>query len=312
MKNKINRYILILGIILCLCDPASAEVIDRIIAIVNNDIITLVELNKETTVYVNKIKAAGYPIEKQDEMIKEVNKKILQGLIDRSLTQQEAKRYFIEISDTEVDAAVEDVKKSKNLSQDELEKALIKEGMTLEELKENLGQQILQARLINNAVKSKVAITQSDKKAYYEENATIYAGTKKYHLRNILMKDETKIKEVKQKLDKKEIFVSLAKKYSIAPNASDGGDLGLFNIENFSEEIKNSISKLKKGDYTDVTVTPQGFQIFYVEDIVLDGHKTFLEAEEEIHGDLYKKEVELKFKTWLKSLKEKAHIKIML
>jgi len=312
MKKKINRYVLTLSIILCLGGFASAEVIDRIIAIVNNDIITMVELNKETSVYVNKIKAAGYPLEKQDEMIKDVNTKMLEGLIDRSLTQQEAKRYFIEITDVEVDAAVENIKKSKNLNQEELENALEKQELTFSELKENLRQQILQARLINRSVKSKVVITQSDKKDYYEENAAIYAGIKKYHLRNILMKDETKIKEVKQKLDKKEKFDSLAKNYSIAPNASDGGDLGLFDIENFSEAIKNSISLLKKGEYTGVTDTPQGFQIFYVDDIILVGHKTFLDAEEEIYDVLYGKEVELKFKAWLKSLKEKAHIKIML
>ncbi len=79
-----------------------------------------------------------------------------------------------------------------------------------------------------------------------------------------------------------------------------------------NEDIKNNISKLKKGEYTDIMNTPQGFQIFYVDDIMLDGHKTFVEAEDEIYGLLYNKEVELKFETWLKSLREKAHIKMML
>jgi peptidyl-prolyl cis-trans isomerase SurA len=294
------------------CGPISADVVDRIVAIVNDDIVTLIELSRETSPYKKNIESSAYSDEKKKEMMQAVNKKILNALIDQSLTQQEAKRYHLNVSDSEINVAVENVKTSKSLTQEEFEKALEQEGLTLKEYRETIKKQILQTKLINHAVKSKVIITESEIKKSYEANRGKYSGKKKYHLRNILMDSEDEIKEIKKKLDKGKDFSSLAKEYSIASNASDGGDLGTFDVSNFSKSIKESISKLNKGDYTDVISTAQGFQIFYIKDIVLEGVKTLQQASDEIHAGLYREQVDKKFKTWLESLKKNAHIKIML
>jgi len=313
MKKRINWIVFSLMIIsFSFCQPISADVIDRIVAIVDDDIVTLVQLSKETSPYIKNIESSGYPDEKKKEMVQAINKKILTALIDQSLTRQEAKKYQINVSDTEINTAVENVKKAKSLSQEDLEKALGQEGISLKEYRENIKKQILQSKLINYSVKSKVIITESDIKKRYESNAEKYSGKKKYHLRNILMANEDKMKEIKKKLDKNKGFALLAREYSIASNASDGGDLGTFDIHNFSESIKDSISKLNKGGFTDVISTAQGFQIFYIEDIVLEGVKTLQQAYDEIHEILYREQVDKKFKTWLESLKKKAHIKIML
>ncbi|MBU8911202.1 MAG: SurA N-terminal domain-containing protein [Desulfobacterales bacterium] len=311
--GKINRIIFSLIIInFSFCWPVSADVIDRIVAIVNNDIVTLVQLSRESAPYMKNIESSGYPDEKKKEMMQDINKKILTALIDQSLTRQEASKYQINVSDTEITNALENVKKAKALNQEEFEYALNQEGLTLKEYRENVKKQILQGKLINYAVKSKVIITESDIKKRYESNAEKYSGKKKYHLRNILMDNEDEIKEIKKKLDKNKEFITLAKKYSIASNALDGGDLGRFDINNFSENIKDSISKLDKGGFTNVITTAQGFQIFYIEDIVLEGAKTLEQAQDEIHESLYREQVDKKFETWLESLKKKAHIKIML
>ena len=190
--------------------------------------------------------------------------------------------------------------------------ALAQEGMTLDEYRGVIKKQILQNKLVNYMVKSKVIITEADIKKQYEADAEKYAGKKKFYLRNILMDNEDEIKEVKKKLDQNTDFNTLAKQYSIAPNASEGGDLGLFDISSFSKEIKESISPLNKGDYTPVILTAQGFQIFYIQDIVLDGGKTYELSHDMIYESLYREQVKKKFDTWLKSLKEKAHIKILL
>jgi len=282
------------------------------VAIVDTDIVTQVQLNKETAVYIKNIESSEYPDEKKKEMIQAVNQKILDSLIDRSLTQQEAKRYNIEISEFEITNAVENIKNSKSMTQEVFEKALENEGLTLDEFRENIGKQILQSRLIQYAVKSKVVVTESDIKKQYEKDIEKYTGKKKYHLRNILMSKEDELNDVKVKLDNDLNFAALAKTYSKASNAMDGGDLGIFEIHNFSENIKNSISKLKKGECTQAISTDLGFQIFYVEDIVTEGGRTYEQAHDEIHESLYQEQVEIKFKTWLESLKKKAHIKIML
>lgn len=295
-----------------LCGTVNATVIDKIVAIVNSDIITLVELNKEAGPYLDRIEKAGYPPEKKEEMAGQIRADLLNVLIDRSLTQQEAKRYSISVSEGEVDAAVENFKSSRGISQAELEAGLAKEGMTMAAYRETAKKQILQSKLINHAVKSKVVITDMDVKTFYDTHSKDFAGTKKYHLRNILNTDESLMTELHQKLKQGGEFSGLARVSSMAPNASDGGDLGMFDISNFSEEIKKQISHLKKNQFTDIISTAQGFQIFYVEDILIDGNKTLEQARDEIYERLYREQVETKFKTWLESLKEQAHIVIKL
>ena len=313
MKKRINQFVFSLIIVfICFCGMAFAEVIDKIVAVVNTDIITLVELNRETTPFVQQIKSSGYSAEKKEEMLAAVRLKVLNQLIDNSLTRQEAKRYHVKVSEFEIDNAVEEVRKSKSLSAEEFKMALAQEGLTVAEYRDVIRKQMLQNKLINYMVKSKVIITEAEIKKEYESDVIKYAGQKKFHLRNILMDDEAQIRELKKQLDRKKDFVTLAMQYSMAPNASEGGDLGLFDISSFSKEIKENISPLGVGAHTDVISTAQGYQIFYIQDIVLEGGKTYAQARDEIYQTLYREQIQKRFDVWLKSLKEKAHIKISL
>lgn len=313
MKFKIDGVVFFLVIItLCICGPASAEVVDRIVAIVDTDIVTQVQLNRGLTPYLRQIDSAGYSDEKKKEAIKVITQKVLNNLIEKSLTQQEAKKYNIIVSDAHVDDAVENVKKKQALSDEAFEAALKQEGYTLKGYRENIEKQILRSRLVNHTVKSKVVVSNIEVQKRYEENKAEYVGIKKYHIRNILMNDEEQIKKVRQMLGENKDFIELAKKYSKAPNASDGGDLGLFDINSFPQVIKDEISKLKKGEHTGVVLTSRGSQVFYVQDIVMEGGKTKEQASDDIRGDLYREQLDIKFKSWLKSLKEKAYIKILL
>ncbi|MFH2057861.1 MAG: peptidylprolyl isomerase [Pseudomonadota bacterium] len=318
MKKKIIGFVfLLMGLFFYFCSFVyaetfdKAEIVDKIVAIVNDDIVTLVDVQKGAEPYIKKITASGYSQDKQDEMIEKVNEDILNSMIEITLTRQEAERYGIVISEEEIDNVVENIKNRKSLTQKEFEEALGYEGINIVEFRENIKKQRLQERIINYAVNSKVVITESDIKHYYSANNQKYAGKQKHHLRNILMEDMEKISQIKQRLDENQSFIELAKQFSTASNASDGGDLGLFDITNFSKEIKESISKLNKGQYTDVITTAQGFQIFYLQDIVLEGNQSYEQASKEIKEILYQQLVEEKFKTWLETLKKNAHIKKM-
>lgn len=312
MKLKTNMIVLLFVIIFSsFYGKASAEIVDRIVAIVDTDIITQIQLDRILAPYLERIESSGYTEVEKSQAIEQVTKKALDSLIESSLTQQEADKYQIIVSDEQVEDAIKNVKQSKGLSDEALEEALKKEGVSLNEYRENIRKQILRVLLVNQAVKSKVIITKAEIEQYYNEKKDEYTGVKKYHLRNILMEDKEQISKVKQLLDENKDFIELAKQYSTAPNASDGGELGLFELSSFPDNIRDSISKLSKGEHTDIISTARGVQIFYVQDIVMDGGKTLEQASDEIHGLLYDREVEQKFANWMKALKEKAHIKIM-
>jgi len=291
---------------------ASAEIIDRIVAVVNNDIITLMQLNKATNPYIKNIEASQQPGEQKEQMVKNLEKEMLQQLINRSLTTQEAIKYNIDVTAQEVDSAIDNFLKTNNLDMEGLEKGLAADGLNLNDYREKMKGEILQSRLISRAVRSKVIITDSDIKTYYDSHGELFKGVKKYHLRNIVMDSEEDIMAVKKKMGKEVSFAQLAKQYSLATNASEGGDLGIFDINNFSEEIKVSLQPLGKGEYTSILGAGQGYQILFVEDILLEGNKTLGQASDQIENILYSEMAEKQFGEWIDSLKKKAHIKIML
>ena len=237
---------------------------------------------------------------------------MLQQLIDRSLTAQEADKYQVKVSEADVDTAVENFKKMNKLDQAGLEKALAAEGLAYKDYRARMKEEILQSMLINRAVRSKVIITDTDLETYYESHRDEFTGVKKYHLRNILMEKEADLLAVEAKLGQGHSFAQLAKDHSLATNAAEGGDLGVFDVNSFSQGIKNELLRLDKGQHSKVLETGQGYQLIYVEDIILEGDIPFDQARDQIQNILYKEQAEKRFSDWIDSLKKNAHIKVML
>ena len=303
---------LLLLILVGICSIASAEVVDRIVAVVNNEIITLSELNEAILPYKSNIEASQNSSAKKQELIQALERDVLEQMIDRSLSSQEAVKYNIVVTEADVDSAMNNFMEANKMDLKGLEAALAADGITLENYQKKMKEEILQSRLISRAVRSQVIITDSEIKAYYDAHGDAFTGVKKYHLRNIFMKSEYDLAAVEQKIGNPDSFDKLAKEYSIASNASDGGDLGVFDITNFSEEVKMSLHSLGKGDHTPVLYVGQGYQILFVEDILMEGNKTLDQARDQIENILYKEQAEKRYKEWIESLKTHAHIKNML
>jgi len=321
-KRTIKIVGMVFLILFCLISLCAAEVVDRIVAIVNDEVITLTELNQELLPYVEKINRSDYPREKKDKIVYQLKQDMLDRMIDRMLTDQEVARIGITVSENEVDTAIERLKQSQFMTQEDLEKALAHDGVTYQEYREKIHQEILRPKLINYSVKSKVVVTDTDIEAYYHDHKALYTAKKKYHLYNILISFDRsggsksalfeKAQKIREMLDRGDSFKELAETYSQAPNASEGGDLGILEADHLSDTLKQKISKLKEKEYSDVIETEQGFQLFYVEDIQSAGVKKFEDVKEEIAKTLYDEIVEKKFNSWLDSLRENSHIKKML
>ncbi|MEE4363873.1 MAG: SurA N-terminal domain-containing protein [Desulfotignum sp.] len=311
------KKMLVVPAVVCLLVTASfgsakEAVIDRIVAIVNNDIITLSELNDATRPYKERIAASDKSQADKKEMIRSLERDILDKMVDRTLTRQEAAKHNIIVSDADIQSAIENFKKQNNLDQKGLEKGLEAQGITYAEYQDRIREDIMQSMLINRAVRSKVIITQADIETYYENHTDAFKGEKKYKLRNILLDTKQGIQDVVSRLEQGVSFQEAARQYSMASNADEGGDLGVFDMDNFNETIRDAVLPLKEKQYSDIIQAGQGYQIIYVEDILETGGKTLDQAKEEIQDILYREQVEQKFTDWIASLKENAHVKIML
>ncbi len=287
-----------------------AKIVDRVLAVVDNEIITQVELNQAITVYERQIKSANMDDARKQQALAKVRQTMLEQMIDRSLARQEAKKYHIEVSDREVEDIIENLKKQNNLSSVQFLRALREQGMDLDQYKKQIRQEVLQSRLINQVVRSKVIVTDSDVRNYYDTHIREFGKLEEYRLRNILVKSKSLADKIKGQLDEGKDFAELARSYSIYANAQSGGELGTFSVDSFSTEIRAGIENLKKLQYSGVMETANGYQIFFVEDIIPAGGKPFGEVKDQIHEKLYKKASEEKFATWLEGLKKHAHIEI--
>lgn len=311
-KALVLSLILLIGTIVILSGTAHAQIVDRIVAIVNDEIITLNELNQALRPYIDKINSAGYKDEQKEEILFKIRSDMLSRMVDRKLTDQEVRRFNLTVTDTEIDAAIERLKEAQRMTQEDLLEALEQDGMTFADYRDKMRQEILRPKLINYSVKSKVVVTDKEVSAYYNENMADYAGVRKFRVSNILLIDKAIAISVHERLENGEDFKELARQFSKAPNAEDGGALGSFTLDTFSDQLKTAVGQIDQGQFTDVIPTDQGLQIFFLDEIIETKDTPIDAVKEEIHRKLYEQIVEEKFSSWLESLRENSHIKTMI
>ncbi|MBC8463897.1 MAG: peptidylprolyl isomerase, partial [Deltaproteobacteria bacterium] len=269
------------------------------------------------------IKKMGYSQEKERQTIFKAREEVLQQLINEKLTDQEIERSKVSVAEKEIDAQIEIIKKARYLTEEELRETLERQGVTLENYRQRLKKDILRAKLVNLEVKSKIVITNEDIKAYYDKNKETYTGKRKYHLRNIIKRvpvnaaDEfkkeirLKMEQVLKKLEAGQPFETLARTYSDSPIAAEGGDLGVFSPDQLSPEIREAIIDKGIGEFTSILDTEQGFQIFYIQNIIRSRDKPLEEVSAAIQEKITREIMDTKFKAWIGSLRERSHIKII-
>ncbi len=313
------------GLVLLLSGAMAAhgELVDRIVAIVNDDCITLSELNEELEPYARQIPEGAYGPEEERQILSRLKEDILNSIVDQKLSDQESERLGVSVPDSEVDLRIEHLKDTQSLTEEELRKSLAAEGYTLEGYRNRIKEQLLRLKLINVQVKSKIAVTEEEIIDYYDKHKNVYQGETEYHLAAILIKvpslatsDEKaaarkKIETVVEKLKAGEAFDELAKLYSEDITAKDGGNLGLFPMHELSTAFQDAVRQMKEGEFSSVLETPQGFQVVMLREIKKAPAKSLEEAKVEIQEKLYNALVEKKYKDWITTLREKSYIEVM-
>jgi len=300
-----------------------SEVVDRIVAVVNNKIITLYDLNRAFSPYVNNIKALKYPPAKERQTLFKVRQDVLNQLIDSMLADQLAQRNKITVSQQEINNAIERIKESRQFTEEQLRQGLTSQGMTMEEYRNQIQEQILRAKLVNREVKSKIVITREDIKKYYDSHQEKYAGERKYHLWNMFIKvssgsgsfarnnARSQMEALLTKLKQGQSFESLINELKNSSSAVQGIDLGLYRLGEVSEQLRPVIKNMETGEFSGVLDTNFGYQILYVQQIENSQAKPLEAVESEIEELLFNELVDSKYQEWLEGLRAKSHIRII-
>jgi peptidyl-prolyl cis-trans isomerase SurA len=317
---RINLWTLLFCGVLMLPTFVQADMVSAVAALVNDDVITTYEVERETSLLVKEMaKNAPTDATSRDKL----RSVALNRLIDRKLVEQKVKELEIRVSEEEIRQSIEDVKKQNNLSQEALVAALKGQGLTFEEYKVQLREQLERLRLVSQEVKAKIQVSEREMREYYEANGAVFGGEEQFKARHIFFKLDKKAtaQEIKRVMAHAltvlyearagKDFVELAKKYSEDPNAQkDGGDLGTFRKGDMSAEIEETVVGMKAGDISDLVNSTVGLHIIKLESRAPGKAKPFEQVKVQIEDILYRKKSEERFARWVHELRQGAAIEI--
>ncbi|MGI9102730.1 MAG: peptidylprolyl isomerase [Terriglobales bacterium] len=326
---KKSAVLITLMILTCAAVFAADTVIEEIIARVNSSIITRADLQRSREQTMQELKERfGNTTQAQSEATNR-EKDALRDLIDQQLLVQKATDLGI-TGDTELIKRLDEIRKSMNLdSMDALEKSAQQQGISYEDFKQNLKNQILTQQVIQREVGSHLMVTEEETKKYYEEHqkeleqpetvrlSEILCSPQKPNMDQNAAADTNTVDEAQTKAEvalaaikKGETFDAVAKKWSDGPTAGQGGDLGEFKRGMLSKELEDKTFAMKPGDVTDIIRTKQGFVILKVTEHRMAGLPPLKTIEPQIQQALYYEKLQPALREYLTKLREQAYIDI--
>ena len=300
--------------------PAGAAVVDRIVAVVNDEVITLSDLNEELDV-IRQRTAATYKGQDIERLFAEARPHVLNRMVERLLIGQEARKSGIVLKDEEINEAIRDGLAQRKMRMEDLIASLAKEGVTLEEYRRELRDHLMKTKLVRREIRSKIMISDEEIGAYYQKHRDDYEGRETVRIQQILLPipknaDEGQIRTIRQeaeairqRLREGEAFELLAGRYSQGPAAA-GGDIGFVEKGVMLPEVEAVAFNLKIGEISDVISSPVGFHIIRVSDKRGAGLKPIEAVREEILRKIEDEKADKRYESWIEDLRKTSHIEI--
>jgi peptidyl-prolyl cis-trans isomerase SurA len=324
-KNvKMKKFFLPFGFLFFLFGAISSSeaIVDRVVAIVNQEIITL----SEVEMWINPLKEEMVIDDRLErrERVQALCRQVLEKLIEDKLIDQEVKRSGVKVSGKEIEATLDEVKRRNAVTQVDLEKALAADGLTLETYKKQIEKGLQRKKLISWAVKLEAKVGEKELRNFYQKNMDRYRANETYrpgHILFVIPKGATpeEIREIRKRCQKvlEKIkggadFGEMALLYSEDASNKDRGDLGNFRRGELVPAFEREALRLKVGEAGGIVRTEFGFHIIKLLDRKGSDPLPYEEVKEKVQADYFDSEMEKAFKQYISTLKEKSVIEIKL
>ena len=290
------------------------HVTDRVVAVVNNDAITLTELQESIVTY-----RAENPGRRSGPTDEELRKDFLTRLIENRLQLQEAEREKIAVDDVELNEEFLDrIKRYGVKTEEEFDKLVRAQGVTVESIKKRLRDGLKVSKLVNRRVRLRVSVTEAEISAYLEANRAKLETSLSFHARHILVSPESpsdggwEAARIKAEMLRTQLldgadFIELAKQHSRDATARDGGDLGALKRGELAQDVESELLGLGAGEISRPVRSTLGYHVFRLES------KETLEAasiRQQIRDILLKQQFDNRLEAWLKEIKQRAIIEV--
>ena len=273
-----TRNKMMCAFVLCLQCTASAYAanlqaapIDQIAAVVNNDVITLYELNTRINTVERQLKKQGTPLPAPEAL----KKQMLERMIMDMLQSQFASETGVRVDDVQLDKTLRRIaEENKFPSLSEFRAKLEQDGADYKKFREEIRSEIIAARLREREVDSKLVISDSEIDNYLSTQVKQLGKGEEYHLAHILLlvpeqaspekihERQLRAEEALKKLREGADFAQIAAGYSDAKNGLQGGDLGWRSLDRTPTLFQEALKKMRPGDVSEILRSPNGFHIF--------------------------------------------------
>jgi peptidyl-prolyl cis-trans isomerase SurA len=340
-----KKLVLILIALISLPAFAAGQVVEEIVTRVNGQIITLSEFQRSKDHLRDDVKQQDAA--NADKAYTEREKDVLRDLIDQQLLLQKGKDLDI-TGDTDLIKQLDQMRKDMKLeTMEELEKAATSQGISYEDFKQNMRNQIITRKVIGEEVGQHLNITKEEEQQFYTDHKSDMEQPESIKLSEILVAPkksaadksaatapaqsgaadpsaadaakspddtaalaaaEAKANDLLKQIRAGASFEDIAKKNSEGPSASQGGDLGAFKRGTLAKELEDRTFAMKAGEVTDVIRTKQGYVILKVTSHQMAGIPPFKDVEDRVQSALYYQKLQPALRAYLTKLREDAYI----
>jgi parvulin-like peptidyl-prolyl isomerase len=296
---------------------ALAKQTDKIIAVVNDEVITKADLETALAPVYNQYRSV-YEGEEFMKKLDEARSGILKNMIEDKLLLSVAKRREIEISEDDIEEKLNQVR-SKFGSAEEFNETLVKQNLSIAELKDMYKDRLLVMKLLEEEIGAKIGITPVEVAEYYYSHKDEFKEPQKARVFDILIKPKDKetfemakgrAEEILRRLEEGMDFALAAREYSQGSNAGKGGDLGVVERGQMIPRLDGAIFGLEPGQISKIVESKIGFHIFKVISKTPERLKSLEEASDEIRGLVHRRKFDDRYKDYIEDLKDNAYISI--
>jgi peptidyl-prolyl cis-trans isomerase SurA len=302
MKKRIISFFILAVCFIFFSQSLYAQ--DKVVAIVNNEVITQKDLNDFLN-FIHMQYARELKGRELEEKVESLQKDLLQRLIEDRILLQQAKEEKISIDPARVKAKIDEIKK-RYASESEFEQDLAKEGLVQADLENKIHEQLLMYYIVEQKVHSKVVVRPDEITSFYKQNQRQFLKPEERDLTVVILQDEDLAKAVSYELRRGTKLDDLVGKYSFSTDK-----LSAFQGQNLRGEIEDIVFKLGMGEISNPIKIDEKYYVFRLDDIVGSQQLSLTEAQDKIQVYLFDKKLKEALAKWLDELKKQSYIKIL-
>jgi peptidyl-prolyl cis-trans isomerase SurA len=301
---------------------ARADVVEGVVAVVDNDVILLSELDKATNLMLARVQAQQGGQDIPAEIAVQVRNEALQQLIDQRVMRKYAERVKLAVTPEEIDETVQGIASDEGVDPEQIYAAAAREGLGRDDYRRELGNQITQMKVMSGAVRGRIEVEQSEVEALFAQRFRDVKPGVRARVRHIFLPwpgegasiNRAQLLDLARQIRGRAIetgdFAGLARQYSAAPSAASGG-LTVLRQGEVTADISAAVFDGPVGALTPLIETPAGVNLFEVMERFDPSTVKLEDVEPQLRNELMNSRVEPEFERWINEQRKNYHIEII-